>query len=133
MTAARRTEAFLVLADRGLRSARILLDNGQLEDTALFIQQVAERVARALLTAAAVPFGTSHNLGQMADALPADHPFRDRVRAFDDLSTAVTAFRYSTTSGRLQSPPDRKALGDKLAQVEQLLRERRAYIDPKKS
>ena len=56
MSAKRRIEAFLVLADRGLRSARILLDDGQLEDTALFIQQVTERVARALLTAAGTPF-----------------------------------------------------------------------------
>jgi hypothetical protein len=39
-TAERRIEAFFVLAERGLRSARILLDNGQLGDTALFAQQL---------------------------------------------------------------------------------------------
>jgi hypothetical protein len=71
----------------------------------LYVQQVVERVARALLTHAGVAFGTSNNLGQMAEALPLEHPFRERIRAFDAFSSAVTAFRYPTSTGRLQQPP----------------------------
>src|SRR5437879_4240946 len=71
MSAERRIAAFFDLADRGLRSAQLLFRNGQFEDAAYFAQQIAERVARALLTKASIPFGTSHNLGQMASALPA--------------------------------------------------------------
>jgi hypothetical protein len=71
----------------------------------LDVQQVVERVARALLTHAGVAFGTSHNLAQMAEALPLEHPFRERIRAFDAFSSAVTAFRYPTSTGRLQQPP----------------------------
>ncbi len=128
MSAERRIAAFFALADRGLRSARILFGSKQLEDAALFAQQVVERVARALLTHAAVAFGTSHNLGQMAEALPDAHPLRDRIRAFDDLSIAVTAYRYPTSSGRLQAAPNPTRLGERLDEAEQLLRDAKAYI-----
>lgn len=81
-----------------------------------------------MLTHAGVPFGTSHNLGQMADALPGDHLLRDRIRAFDDLSVAVTAFRYPTSSGRLQAAPDATRLGERLADADRLLRDAKAYV-----
>jgi HEPN domain-containing protein len=84
--------SFFVLADRARKTANILFREGQMEDAALNVQQLVERVARGLMTHEGIPFGTSHNLGQMANALPADHPFRDRIKGFDDLSAAVTAF-----------------------------------------
>jgi HEPN domain-containing protein len=128
MSAPRRIAAFFTLADRGLRSADILFHADQLEDAALFVQQVAERVARALLTHAGVAFGTSHNLGQMADALPEGHILKDRIRLFDDLSSALTAYRYPASSGRLEGPPNRAHLGKRLADVEQLLRDAKLYV-----
>ena len=128
MSADRRIDAFLTLANRGLRSARILLRDGQFEDAALFVHQVVERVARALLIREGVPFGTSHNLGQMAHALSEGHSLKDRIRAFDDLSSAVTAYRYPTSSGRLQPPPERDELIKKLEAAEQRLRDAQAYI-----
>lgn len=105
MTAPQRTAAFFRLADRGVASAHALLKAEQFEDTALYIQQIVERVARALLTHAGIPFGTSHNLAQMADALPGNHIFRERIRQFDAFSTAVTAYRYPSPSGHLKGPP----------------------------
>lgn len=128
MTAERRIEAFLTLSDRGLKSAEILFRHDQLEDATLFVQQVVERVARALLTHSGVAFGTSHNLGQMASALPEPHPFRERIRAFDDLSSAVTAFRYPTSSGRQQRSPDAANLARKIQDAAQLLQDAKDYI-----
>jgi HEPN domain-containing protein len=83
MSAQRRIDAFFTLADRGLRTANVLFRENLFEDATLYVQQVVERVARALLTHAGVAFGTSHNLAQMAEALPLEHPFRERIRAFD--------------------------------------------------
>src|SRR5215469_6905757 len=94
MSAQHRIDAFFTLADRGLRTANVLFRENLFEDATLYVQQVVERVARALLTHAGVAFGTSHNLGRMAEALPLEHPFRERIRAFDAFSSAVTAFRY---------------------------------------
>jgi len=128
MSAQRRIEAFFILADRGLRSANTLFREGQLEDTALFIQQVVERVARALLTHAGVQFGTSHNLDQMANSLPAGHAFNERIRTFDRYSPAVTAFRYPTSTGRLQPPPSIAELRKALEEVEQLVRDAKLHV-----
>jgi HEPN domain-containing protein len=128
MTARDRIAAFFTLADRGLRSAVILFQAEQFEDTALFVQQVVERVARALLTHAGIPFGTSHNLGQMAEALPQAHAFRDRVRSFDDLSVVLTAYRYPTASGNLKEPPDIADLRKKLDEAERLVRDAKLFV-----
>ena len=128
MTARNRVTAYFTLAERGLRSASTLLHADQFEDTTLFVQQVVERTARALLTHAGIPFGTSHNLSQMAEALPQDHAFRDRIRSFDDLSTAVTAYRYPTASGHLKGPPDIAYLNEKLEEAEQLVRDAKLFV-----
>jgi hypothetical protein len=43
-----------------LKTANILFREDQMEDAALNIQQLVERVARGLLTHEGIPFGTSH-------------------------------------------------------------------------
>ena len=133
MTAQKRTAAFFTLAERGAVSANTLFRADQFEDTALNVQQIVERVARALLTDAGVPFGTSHNLGQMAQAFPEGHPFKDRIRDFDDFSTAVTAYRYPTPSGHLKEPPQVDYLRKKLFAAEQLVRDAKKFVYRPKS
>jgi HEPN domain-containing protein len=128
MSADRRIRAFFDLADRGLKSAEILFRDGQFEDAAYFAQQSVERVARALLTKAGVPFGTSHNLGQMASALPEAHPFKSRINEFDSLSSAATKYRYPTASGWLPEGPDFESLRRTLNEVAALVREAKAYV-----
>lgn len=128
MTAERRVAAFFDLAERGLKSAELLFRDGQFEDAAYFAQQIAERVARALLTKAGVPFGTSHNLGQMASALPEGHPFKSRINGFDPLSSAATKYRYPTASGWLPQTPDVEDLRKTLDELNALVREAEAYV-----
>ena len=128
MSAKRRVDAFFTLADRGLRTANVLFCENLFEYATLYVQQVVERVARALLTDAGVAFGTSHNLAQMAEALPLEHPFRERIRAFDAFSSAVTAFRYPTSTGRLQQPRQTGELRKAIEEAEQLVRDSKEYI-----
>lgn len=128
MSAERRVAAFFDLADRGLKSAELLFRDGQFEDAAYFAQQIVERVARALLTEAGVPFGTSHNLGQMASALPDGHPFKSRINGFDALSSAATKYRYPTASGWLSESPDGEGLRKTLDELAALVREAKAYV-----
>jgi HEPN domain-containing protein len=128
MSADRRIRAFFDLAERGLKSAEILFRDGQFEDAAYFVQQIVERVARALLTNAGVPFGTSHNLGQMASALPPEHPFKSRINGFDALSSAATKYRYPTASGWLPEGPDIESLRKSLDEAAALVREAREYV-----
>jgi HEPN domain-containing protein len=128
MSAERRIAAFFDLADRGLKSAETLFRDGQFEDAAYFAQQIVERLARALLTKAGIPFGTSHNLGQMASALPAGHPFKSRINEFDSLSSAATKYRYPTSSGWLPQAPDIEGLRKTLDDLTVLTRETKAYV-----
>jgi HEPN domain-containing protein len=128
MSAERRIAAFFDLADRGLKSADTLFHSGQIEDAAYFTQQIVERVARALLTKAGVPFGTSHSLGQMANALPPEHPFKSRINEFDGLSSAATKYRYPTSSGWLPDAPDIDGLRKTLDDVTVLVGEAKAYV-----
>lgn len=97
MSADRRIAAFLTLADEELHAATILA-GGAPRQAAYYIQQAAEKAARALLTAAGVPFGTGHNLGLMASALPAGHPLKQRVAGLDRHSGAATLYRYPLRS-----------------------------------
>jgi hypothetical protein len=65
---------------------------------------------------------------KMAETLPLEHPFRERIRAFDAFSTAVTAFRYRTSTGRLQQPRQTGELRRTIEEAEQLVRDSTEYI-----
>ncbi len=104
-----RVGAFLRLAAEELGAAAQLID-GFPRQAAYQLQQAAEKIARAILARAGIPFGTGHNLGQMAAALPADHPWRPRLMAMDHLSPAATIHRYLSPGGRLPPPPQVAAL-----------------------
>jgi len=127
MSAARRIEAFLTLADEELRAANILA-TGAPRQAAYYVQQAAEKAARALLTAAGVPFGTTHNLGLMASALPNDHPLRERVAGLDRHSSAATLYRYPSPGGTLPTPPGAATLNADIADLEAFLREVRDFL-----
>jgi HEPN domain-containing protein len=119
--------SYFQLAEEGLKTANILLQADQFRDATYFAQQVTERIARALLTHAGRAFGTAHNLGQMAETLPEDHPFKSRIKALDELSTAATKFRYPSPTGRLAIPPSAEALRKTLDEIEVLLRDAKAH------
>lgn len=72
-------------------------------------------------------FGTAHNLGQMAEASPTDHPFKARIKALDELSTATTKFRYPSPTGRLANLPSATMLRRTLDDVAGLLRDAKTY------
>jgi len=127
MSADRRVGAFLALADEELHAARTLA-NVAPRQAAYFIQQAAEKATRALLTAAGVPFGTGHNLGLMASALPDEHPLKQRVAQLDRHSSAATLYRYPSPVGRLPMPPDVTAIETDIADLEGFIAEVRALL-----
>jgi HEPN domain-containing protein len=127
MSADRRIAAFLTLADEELHAARMLAA-GAPRQAAYCIQQAAEKAARALLTAAGIPFGTGHNLGLMASALPAGHPLKQRVAGLDRHSGAATMYRYPSPAGRLAPPPDAATLNADIADAAAFVAEVRAFL-----
>jgi HEPN domain-containing protein len=122
-----RIAAYIALADEELAAARSLTSIAP-RQAAYFIQQAAEKAARAVLTATGVPFGTSHNLGQMAAALPEDHPLRAAINALDKFSTAATKYRYPSPAGRLAAPPSGDELTAGIVEVGAFIEEVKRYV-----
>ena len=127
MSARERAAAFLKLAQEEVVAARALSDTGR-RQAAYFCQQTAEKIARAILAIAGIPFGTGHNLGQMASALPQGHPWREKLKALDKHSPAATRYRYPGPTGRLAEPPRPEQLKEDIRELVDLLEEARQYV-----
>jgi hypothetical protein len=94
----RRIAAFLQIAEEESRAAQTLV--GVLpRQSAFFQQQGVEKLRRAVLEAADVPAGPTHNLRTLTDLLPGDHAMRPTFLGFEDFSSAATRYRYPSGSG----------------------------------
>jgi len=129
MSDADRIVAFITLAEEELAAARLLAKPAS-RQAAYFIQQAAEKAARAILIAAGVPFGTGHNLGQMAAALPATHTLRDAINALDKHSVAATRYRYPSPAGRLADVPTVEAVESGIEEVGAFIERVKRHLVP---
>jgi HEPN domain-containing protein len=127
MSADKRITAFLALAAEEIQAAKLLAVAAP-RQAAYYVQQAAEKAARALLTAAGIPFGTGHNLGSMASALPDGHRLKQRVAGLDRHSSAATMYRYPSPAGRLPPLPGADMLNADIADAEAFIAEVREYI-----
>lgn len=127
MSAARRIDAFLALAEEEAKAAGMLAD-GAPRQAAYYVQQAVEKATRALLTAEGVPFGTGHNLGLMAAALPENHPFKRRIAGLDRHSSAATLYRYPSPAGRLPTAPSPVMVKADIADAEAFIAEVKAFL-----
>ena len=123
----KRIEAFLQLATEELGVATGLVEEAP-RQCAYLLQQAAEKMARAILTAAEVQFGPGHNLGQMAGVLPEDHPWTEKIRSLNKHSPAATRYRYPTAEGELLEPPSTRRLAQDVRELTNLLEEARQFL-----
>lgn len=117
-----RVRSYIALADEELSAAQTIAIAHR-RQAAYFVQQAAEKLARAILTSEKMAFGTSHNLGQMAATLPPSHPWRPRLMALDKHSPAATRYRYPAPGGRLAEPPPQGRIEADIAELRALLDE----------
>ena len=122
-----RIDAFLRLAEEELQAARQLVQSSP-RQAAYLTQQCAEKIARAILTDAGVKYGTGHNLAQMAQALPAEHPWIEKILPLNRFSPAATRYRYPSAEGRLFEPPDTKRLERDIDELANLLKEATDFL-----
>jgi len=81
-----------------------------------------------ILTDADVKYGTGHNLAQMAEALPAGHPWTEKILPLNKLSPAATRYRYPSAEGRLFEPPDTRRLQQDVEELANLLKEATVFL-----
>jgi HEPN domain-containing protein len=123
----KRIDAFLRLAEEELQAARQLARLLP-RQAAYLTQQCAEKIARAILTDAGVKYGTGHNLAQMAEALPAEHPWVEKILPLNKFSPAATRYRYPSAEGRLFEPPDTSCLQQDVEELAKLLKEATGFL-----
>ena len=123
----RRIDAFLRLAEEELQAARQLAQSLP-RQAAYLTQQCAEKIARAILTDAGVKYGTGHNLAQMAQALPAEHPWIKKILPLNKFSPAATRYRYPSTDGRLFKPPNTRRIQQDVEELANLLEEASDFL-----
>lgn len=117
-----KAETLIELARRDIAAAKMLspTDAG---NAAFHLQQAAVKLAKAVLEIEGIPSGITHQVGALAEMLPADHVFRPDLAAFDRFSSFATATRYPRPGGGLPREPDRKLLTDGIRDVASLIDE----------
>lgn len=116
------TAGFLAIAREELEAAASLLPRHP-SQAAFFVQQAAEKLLKAVLTAENLNFPKSHQLGALAALLPGDHPWRADLAALDRLTAYATALRYPLQNGRQPPSPDPLELAGSVREVAALLDE----------
>jgi HEPN domain-containing protein len=99
----RRVAAFIDLAAADLDAAEVLARVGN-HYAAFHVQQAVEKLLKSLLLLRGIEAGTEHRLESLADRLPPDDVWQDRVELFLPYSAYATTFRYPTPGGRIPRP-----------------------------
>ena len=115
--------SFIELAREDLAVAKTLLEKHR-RHAAFAVEQAAEKLLKAVLATEGISFTTrNHQLGALAQLLPADHLWRADLMAFDSLTGYATMFRYPTPGGGVPWEPDRKQVAEAWQMVSALVGE----------
>jgi HEPN domain-containing protein len=114
---------FIALAREDLAVAKKLMSDHP-RHAAFQIEQAAEKLLKAVLSAEEINFPASHHqLGRLAELLPPDHIWRADLMAFDAYSTYATSSRYPLPGGGMPRIPTIAALSDAMKNVSSLVGE----------
>jgi HEPN domain-containing protein len=112
----RRVDALLKMADEDLAGASALVPVST-RLARYHVQQSAEKAVKALLEQRGLNPGREHRFESLAEMLPQDDQWRERIQGFDTLSPAATSLRYPTAEGRIMPPPVRDLVEREIATV----------------
>ncbi len=119
----RHVTSYITLAKEDLAVARKLMAEHP-SHAAFNIEQAADKLLKAILTAERIRFSTNHHqLGALAALLPTDHVWRADLMAFDEFTSYATAVRYPKPGGGMPNEPENAELQRGLTEVSVLLGE----------
>lgn len=95
--------SFFVIAEEELSAARRLV-SGHPRQAAFFIQQTAEKLLKALLTAEGVSFSYDHNLDRLTGLLPESNELKVHFLPLGQYSAWATSHRYPSVRGDPPTP-----------------------------
>ena len=114
--------SFIALAKEDLALARKLIADYP-RHSAFFIEQGAEKLLKAVLTAENITFAAGHQLGRLADLLPVGHVWRADLMTFDRYTRFATVTRYPRPGGGMPDVPSKQVLEAGLKEVSSLVTE----------
>ena len=121
-------ESFIALAKEDLGvGGRILKDYPR--SAAFHLQQAAEKLLKAVLSAEGITFTAGHQLGVLAGLLPNDHVWRADLMAFDRYTPYATSTRYPKPGGGMPRIPPTDQLDKSLKEVASLVDEIRDWCE----
>jgi HEPN domain-containing protein len=91
------------------------------------LQQAAEKLVKAIVTAEGIHVTSDHNIGHIVGMLPDGHEWKPDLMELDFLSRYATTFRYSSPTGRLANPPDRHILEHYMTLIDTLTGDAREW------
>jgi HEPN domain-containing protein len=116
-------ESLVALAKEDLAVAKKLIADHP-RHCAFCIEQAAEKLLKAVLTAEGIAFAAGHHqLGRLAEMLPPDHIWRADLMAFDSYTSFATATRYPRPGGGMPRIPSQETLSAGLKEVTSLVGE----------
>ena len=121
-------ESFIALAKEDLGVGRRILKDYP-RSAAFHLQQAAEKLLKAVLSAEGIMFSAGHQLGQLAGLLPTGHVWRADLMAFDDYTTYATSTRYPLPGGGMPRIPPTDQLDKSLKEVASLVDEIRDWCE----
>jgi HEPN domain-containing protein len=121
-------ESFIALAREDLAVAnRVLKDYPRA--SAFHLQQAAEKLLKAVLSAEGIAATAKHQLGDLAGQLPDDHIWRADLMAFDEYTPYATSLRYPKPGGGMPRTPPVDKLEKSLKEVASLVDEIRDWCE----
>lgn len=119
--------SFVVIAKDDLMAARMLAE-GLPRIAAFHVQQTAEKLLKAMLTALGVEFGRHHKIDLLAAQLPDDHPLSPDFRDFSRFTPYGAEHRYPSQTYAAPPAPSQAELLAALRELERLTSEVEGWL-----
>ncbi len=94
---------------------------------AFHLQQAAEKLVKAILSAEGIHVRADHNIGQLVGLLADGHDWKADLMELDVLSRFATTFHYPSPTGKIARAPDRAVLEGYLVLIDALTAEAKAW------
>jgi HEPN domain-containing protein len=97
--------AYLDDVDLELDAAKRLTADPPNRFAAFHLEQAAEKLVKAVRLARSLRVTADHNIEALIDELPADDPWRAKLRILEPLAAYATTYRYPSPTGKRKSGP----------------------------
>lgn len=121
-------EGYFKVLDEDMAAARQLMACVP-RVSAFHLQQAAEKLVKAILSAENIHASADHNIGQLVASLPDGHEWKADLMELDYLSQFATTFRYPSETGKVKPAPERAKLEEFAELIATLADDARQWCD----